>query len=284
MRPSGSRRARLRSAATALLAIAATAAGVATPSSATAQAAMPERSYCSDRPGLGTPPCTIAPGRISLETGMADWQRDRAGTAQVDAVLLGETAVRIGIGDAVELFAVGRPYGFVASRDATGRRPTVQGTGDVVAGVKVNLASPDGSGFSVAAMPFVTVPVGGRALGAGQWLAGLVVPMSFALDDLVSLQLTQQIGAAPDRDGAGRHSAYGLVAGIATALGRAASITHELAIGHDRDPDGRTTSTLYAASLAWMLRPDLQVDAGLVLGLDAASPDARFYVGIARLF
>ena len=31
------------------------------------------RDYCPARPGLGSPACTIDPGRVSVETSLADW-------------------------------------------------------------------------------------------------------------------------------------------------------------------------------------------------------------------
>lgn len=259
-------------------------AGAQAQAQAGAQSATGVRGYCSDRPGLGTPSCTIDRGRISVETGLVDWQRDRSTGSVSDLALIGETLVRIGVGDAIEIFGGARPLAVARIRENDAGGSTIRGTGDALMGVKVNLANPDGSGFSVAVMPFATLPLGNKALGAGRWTAGISVPLSYAIRDDISLQLTPRIDASADQAGYGRHPACGLVAGVGMALRDAVSITHELAVERDHDPDDPTTRSYLASSLAWMLRHDLQFDFGAVLGLDAASPDARFYVGIARLF
>jgi hypothetical protein len=47
------------------------------------------RDYCPARPGLGSPACTIDPGRVSVETSLADWTLDRQGADRTDTVLIG---------------------------------------------------------------------------------------------------------------------------------------------------------------------------------------------------
>lgn len=251
---------------------------------AVAQGAPPARDYCASRPGLGTTPCTIAPGKVSVELALIDWERDRQSGSGTDSVVAGDIAVRLGIGDTIELIGAATPYGFVRTSRAGGARATDHGSGDVTFGAKVNLVHPDGAAFSLAISPFVSLPVGGKALGAGQWAGGVVVPMSYLLGESVSLQLTPEYDIAADSDGRGRHPAYSLIAGVAMAVSDAASMTHEIAIGRNLDPERGATQAFYSFSVAWTPRDDLQFDLGTVLGLNSRSPDVRFYAGIARLF
>lgn len=242
------------------------------------------RGYCAARPGMGTTPCTISPGRVSVEVAAADWERSAEPGLRTDSLLFGDLAVRVGITDTIELLAQATPYGRLTTRQAGTPRTTEHGSGDVMLGAKVNLLNPDGSGFSIAALPFGTLPVGSTAFGAGDWSVGLLVPMSYAASDTVSLQLTPEFDFVADSDGVGRHPAYSLIAGVGVGVADGISITHELAIGRDLDPADTSTQTLYSTSLAWMPTDDLQFDAGTVLGLNSVAPDARFYVGIARRF
>lgn len=243
------------------------------------------RDLCPDRPGLNTPPCTVDPGHVLIEVGLADWTLDRQRDVRTDTILGGDVDVRVGLGDRTEVRIGWTPYGHVRTRDRTSgavdRRARV---GDVTLGLKRNLANPDGSGVSLALLPYATLPVGRAPVGAGDWGGGLVVPVSYEVGERIKLELTPEVDAAVDEDGGGRHLAYGSAIGISDDLTDTLNLTAELQALHDRDPAGHRTQELLGLSLAWQPRDGLQFDAGTALGLDHAAPDVELYVGLSRRF
>lgn len=242
-----------------------------------------DRDYCPARPGLGSPACTMSPGRVSIETSLGDWTLDKQPGERTDTVLIGDTQLRIGLSDSVEAQIGWTPVGFV--RDRTGGTiDRATRTGDVTLGLKANFAHPDGKGFSIAAQPFVTLPVGRPPVGAGDWGAGLVVPITYDLSDTVNLEVTPEIDAAVDQDGHGRHFAASTVVGLGFALNDKLTLTVEGQALRDDDPSGRTTQGLASASFAYMATKDLQLDVGGVAGLTGDAPDVELYAGIARRF
>lgn len=252
---------------------------------ATPALAKDERDYCPTRPGLNTTPCTIAPGRVSVETALADWTLDDGDDARTDTVLIGDTLARLGITDTIELQAGWTPYGHVRSRDkASGTVDRAGRIGDVTVGAKVNLLHPDGKGVSIAVQPFATLPVGRQPVGAGDFGAGVVVPVTFDLSDTLNLETTSEIDAAVDEDGSGRHLAYSGVVGLGLKLSKAVSVTLEGQVLRDEDPSGHTMQGLASMSLAWQPNDDLQLDTGAVAGLNRDAPDVELYVGISRRF
>src|SRR3546814_7519690 len=52
------------------------------------------RALCPDRPGLGTPACTVDVGAVVLEVGVADWTLDDNADSRTDSWAFG-AAVRI---------------------------------------------------------------------------------------------------------------------------------------------------------------------------------------------
>lgn len=242
-----------------------------------------DRDYCPARPGLGTPACTMAPGQVSVETSLGDWTLDKQGGDRTDTVLIGDTSVRIGLTDTIEAQVGWTPLGIVRERSG-GIVNRATRTGDATLGIKANLRNPDGSGLSVAVQPFVTLPVGRAPIGAGDWGAGLVVPITYDLSKTVNLEVTPEVDAAVDQDGRGRHLAYSGVIGVGFALNDAVTFTLEDQLVRDEDPSGATTQDLVSASLAWMPRKTLQLDVGAVAGLDRNAPDVELYAGIARRF
>ncbi|MBE2991186.1 transporter [Sphingomonas sp. CFBP 13603] len=242
-----------------------------------------EREYCPERPGIDTPACTMAPGKISVETAIADWTRDDQPGSREDNILFGDTLVRVGVSDTIEARVGWTPFGHDRMRDDTGV-DTVNGIGDVSLGLKANLHDPDGSGFSVAVLPFVTLPVGRSSIGAGDWGAGFLVPVTYELSDTLSLDLTPEIDAAVDQDGNGRHLAYSAAAGLAYKLNKDFTLTGEMQALRDDDPEEHATQTVAALSLAWAASDDLQFDVLGAAGLNDHTPDARVYAGISRRF
>lgn len=241
------------------------------------------RDYCPQRPGLGSPACTIDPGRVSVETSFADWTLDRQGGDRTDTVLIGDTLVRIGLTDNLEAQVGWTPVGFV--RDRSGGTVTrATRVGDATLGLKANLANPDGSGFSVALQPFVTLPVGRAPVGAGDWGAGLVVPVTYDLSKTVNVQFVPEIDAVVNQSGRGRHFAGGAVVGLGIELNDKLTVEIEGQAVRDDDPGGKSWQDSAALSFAYKAGENLQFDIGGIAGLNRDTPDFELLAGIARRF
>lgn len=250
-----------------------------------APAAAQDRDLCADRPGLGTPPCTVAPGKVMVEVGLVDWTLDRQPDTRTDTLLAGDTLVRFGVADHAELRIGWTAFGHVRERDRlTGAIDTMAGVGDVTVAANRNLVNPDGSGTSISLLPYATLPTGGSAIGAGDWGAGMLIPVSVELGGGVKLGLTPEIDAAVDDDRHGRHLAYGSVVGLGVDLSDAVSAAGEAQVIRDRDPGDHSTQALAGLSLGWQPGRDTQLDVGTNIGLNRASPDVELYVGVARRF
>lgn len=250
-----------------------------------APAAAQDRDLCTDRPGLGTPACTVERGRVVVEAGIADWTREHDASTRTDTLTDADLLVRIGIADHAEVQVGWTAFGDVRIRSrATGAREEQTGTGDVTLALRRNLTHPDGSGRSFAVMPYIILPTGGAAIGAQDWVAGVLLPMSADLADGVSIEWTPEVDAAANGDGSGRHLSYGSVAGLSFDLTKSLSFTPELSLFRDRDPQEHVTQALAGLSLAWQPGRNTQVDVGSNLGLNRASADVELYVGVARRF
>jgi hypothetical protein len=242
------------------------------------------RDYCPDRPGIGTPPCTIDKGHLSFEVGLADWTLDRSPTDRTDTLILGDALLRYGLTDSTEIQLGWTSFGRERDHDRlTGARTSRSRVGDVSVAVRQNLRNPDGSGFSVALMPFATLPVGRQPIGAGDWGAGLLMPVAYELGEHFSLEWVPEIDAAVDGDGNGRHLAYGGVAGFQAKLSKAVTATAEYQLIRDDDPAGHQTQQRAGLALSWQPKDDLQFDLGANAGL-RHQPDVELYIGIARRF
>ncbi len=250
-----------------------------------AGAAAPAREFCSSRPGLDTGPCVIEPGRFQVETGIGDFIHERDADGTTDTLLGLDTLIRIGLDETNELQLGWTPIGHVRMRDAAiGRVSHATGVGDVTLALRQNLRHPDGSGTSVAVQPFVILPAGRRPVGRGDWGAGVIVPLSFELNDKVSLTLDPEVDAAVDEDGDGRHLAYGGVVSFDFKLADKVDLQVEYAGMRDRDPMGHDTISRGSVSLAWQRGENGAFDIGAIAGLNRNSPNVEVYFGVTRRF
>lgn len=248
-------------------------------------AAAPVREFCPSRPGLDVGACTVEPGHFQVETGLGDFIHDRDGDGTTDTLLVADTLLRIGLDETSEAQIEWTPFGRVRMRDAaTGRVDRAARVGDVRLGLRRNLRHPDGKGTALAVQPFVVLPVGRAPVGAGDWGAGVIVPLSFDLADAISLTLDPEADAAVDADGDGRHLAYGGVVSVGLKLADDLDATVEYAAMRDRDPAGHETERRAAVALAWARGANMAFDVGAIVGLDRATPDLEVYVGVSRRF
>jgi len=260
-----------------LLAVAASATFGATPSHA--------REYCPDRPGINTPPCTMEPSKLSAEASFGDWTHDSSSDEVDDTVIVGDLALRYGLGESTELRLGWTAYGHMRSKDRiSGDISRQSGTGDVTLGIKQNLLDPEGKSFSVALLPSVTLPTGGHAIGSGDWSASLSIPVNVPISDSIAFIAAPEIDAATDEDRKGRHLAYGSAAGLAISLGEAINLAIEAQVLRDDDPQGHTTETIGGIAAGFSLSENAQFDCASEFALNANAPDVRVYVGFARRF
>ena len=236
---------------------------------------------CVNRPGIGTPPCTLPAGRVMVEVGAMEWDHTAAPGVRDDTLTLADSVARMGIGQSTEVqIGLG---GWGHERSRTGSVITnARGLGDATIGLRHGFGSEDDAKLAVQA--FVSLPVGRAPNGAGDWGAGLLMPIALPLPSGFSLALTPEIDAAVNGSGHGRHVAWGGVAGLSHSLGKALSLGAEVSAYRDEDPDGASTDSRVDVVSAWRAGRSLQIDLEFDLGVSRGAPDRALIVGFARQF
>jgi hypothetical protein len=244
-----------------------------------------DRDLCSDRPGKGTPACTLDEGKAQVEVSFGDYTHSRDADQIEDTTLIGDTLLRYGLTGDTEARIGWTAYGFDRTKDrATGDVDHSHGTGDVTLSVRHNFQNPDDNGTSIAVQPFVTLPVGGRAIGDGTWSAGVLVPFATDLAKDWRLQLDPEVDAAADEDRHGRHLAYSLVTGLTRSIGKTIQLSGEIFAQRDQDPSGHQTLASLDASAAYQSGKNRQFDISAYAGLTHATPRIELVAGVSQRF
>ena len=216
--------------------------------------------------------------------GLADWTLDRQPGTREDDISAGDLLVRYGLTDSLEMQVGWTAYTHVRARSGNvveqGRRHRrrVRRIAPEPARIRTARASRSQS------CPTRRCRSGSDGIGAGDWGAGLLVPVSYELPHGFALGLTAEADAAVDQDGNGRHLAYSAILGLDVPVSEKVGATVELSAGRDEDPSGHATQLLAGLSAGWTPNDDLQLDVGANLGLNRDSPDLELYFGVARRF
>ena len=238
--------------------------------------------FCVDRPGLGTPACTLKSGRAMIEVAPIAWDHSSDTETVEDDLTYGQALLRYGLDDKTEFQLGLNGYGTVRLRDRTsGGLTRGKGFGDTTLALRRSIS---GSGGPVALQAFVTLPTGSNGIGAGDWGAGLLVPIAIDLPANFELDLTPELDAAVNLSGAGRHFAWGGVVGLSHPLASDSTASAEVGARRDMEPASHTTFVRFAVSLAWQVASDVQIDFEGDLGLSADAPRHSLLVGLARRF
>lgn len=243
------------------------------------------RPFCADRPGLATPACTMAPGEGMLEFGSLDWTSDRADGVRTEALTMADVRIRLGIATATELqLDIPAHRAIRLHEQASGARQRATGVGNLTLALRHNFANPAGDGISWALMPWVSLPTGSHAVNDAVYAVGLSLPVTAELADGLSFAWTPEMDWVPDETGNGHHAVVGTVLGLGGSLGEALSFAVEASALHDSRAPAGSTQYLGGLSAGWQVATDVQIDAGINLGLNRAAPDTEFYTGVAFRF
>jgi hypothetical protein len=241
-----------------------------------------ENNFCAERPGQTTPPCVVAPGHLMIETGITSWGMTSDANGKTDAFTFGDSVLRVGIAPRLEAQLGWSPAVHLRTRDKTGNDITTAfNSGDVSLGLLYGLTGQNGP---VAFQAFVTLPTGKTPVGAGDWGAGVRLPVQLPLAENIQLGLTPEVDKKVNSSGSGHHTAYGGAVGLGYAVTPKVSISTDVSLFRDDDPTGGTTSAISGLSLAWQVGANTQLDLSGGAGLNNTSPDLQFHFGVAHLF
>lgn len=242
------------------------------------------RPMATDRPDTTESPLTVDAGHVQLELSFAAYERDRRNPERsgllVETWNLAPMNLRLGLRHNLELQIVVDNYVRVSAEAAApARRARESGFGDVTLRVKRNLLGNDGGDTAVALMPFVKLPSNSGGVGNRHVEGGLILPVNFVLGGLGLAAMTEVdvIRNAAD-DGS-------TVAWLNT-LTRGFGLTEKLgAFVELASTTGAGRHVLTAnGGFTYAVNPDLQLDAGVNLGVTRAAPDLTVFAGLSRRF
>lgn len=247
------------------------------------------RDLSTDRPGVASSPFTVDAGHIQVETGVwsYSWDHWSPDASLTRSRSLFSTNVKLGLTDWADLDMIIPVSNSIVTRTPIGpgqlSRTSAQGFGDVQIGAKVNFFGNDNGekqGFGL--LGYVKVPTAASGLGNNMAEFTLVAPYSFDLPLGFSMTVQSGVGLLRNGQKQGYHGDYQLAAEVSHSLFGISTLSGQFGITLDREGDHNSTEQDgVGPALQWLIRPWLQLDGGVTIGIARAATDWTPYAGLS---
>lgn len=237
------------------------------------------RELSTDRPDTTESPYTVDAGHFQVELSFLEYTRDDGGDDFEEFALL-PANIKIGLLNNVDLQLVVTPFVRQEFEDAAGSDDDdASGFGDTQLRLKVNFWGNDGGPTALAFMPFIQFPTGDDEVSANHAEGGLIFPLAVELPAGFGLGLMAEVDFVRDAANDGYDIDF-----VHTA-----TIGHDLAgplagyleyVGVAPSADDADYIAVLGAGLTYAIGDDVQLDAGVNVGLTDAADDVGVFAGV----
>ena len=247
------------------------------------------RDFEPDRPDATDGPHTMDGGRFQIETGIFEYGRDRHNTdfshIRSENFTWGDTELRVGLTNSIELDLIVPFYTVQRDRDLSlGRTERTSGIGDLIVGTKINFWGNDVKEGTAGGLelqlktPTASHGLGnGKVEGTGVFLFGMPLPAGF------DLSLNNGVAVNANDSGHGHHAELINSISIGHAIAGPLSAFAEFYTQFDPGHTGQWIGTA-DFGIMWQLRDNLQLDAGMNIGVSRAADDLETFFGVSYRF
>src|SRR6266567_1297962 len=244
------------------------------------------RQLTRDGPGKTESPATVDAGHFQLEMDAVSYTSDKASsggvTRRLEAWAIARMNFKVGLLNQLDAQLMLETYNLVFLREGKSR-VTQSGFGDVTARVKYNVWGNDEGRTALAMMPYLKLPTSQDHLGNHSFEGGLIMPLEVELPLHLYLGLTTRFDTVRDQDGGGYHTEFANSIALArTLFGRLGGYV-EFFSGVSTEP-GASWEGTFDAGLIYELTPNLQLDAGVNIGITRAAEDCNPFLGLTWRF
>lgn len=238
------------------------------------------REMSTDRPDATESPFTIDAGHFQIESDLVSRGRDEADGMHTTETHLGAVNLRIGLTKRTELGLFVSPDILFVEKSADGATFRRRGFGDLVVRGKFNFWGNDGEAFAIGGILDVTLRTAKKGLSDRGPDGGFLIPIEGNLGGGWSGGAMVGAELHRSKDHSGYTNVLIATATVSHALIASMNIYFELASESGGESDVGTFNT----GLTLRVSADLQLDAGVNLGLSRAATDQEVFLGVARRF
>ncbi len=246
------------------------------------------REMSTDRPDKTESAYSVDAGHFQVEMDLVTYTRDRdrtgGGDVSTDAWSVAPINLKVGLLHDVDLQLILEPHHRVRTHDRiAGTVVRQSGFGDTTVRIKKNFWGNDGGPSALAMMPYVKLPTHDDGLGNDAVEGGITFPLALELPAGWSLGAMTQVDVLRNDTGSGHHA--GLVNTVTFGhdlIGKLAGYVEFFSeVSTQRGDPWVGTVDL---GLTYGLTENLQLDAGINLGVTRSADDFNPFLGLSWRF
>ena len=236
------------------------------------------REMTTDRPDTTESPFTIDAGHTQLEMDALAFTHDRFEGVRATGLSAAPFNLRFGLTQNFEAGIFFSPIVRVTEEPRGGPKASRRGRGDVTLRAKLNFRGNNGGATAYGLIADVKLPTATRGFGNDKVEGALTMPVAFELGGGWDGGAMTSVGLL--YDGSRHRTAWGNTLTFAHELGRDVGAFFEVT---SQAGVGAHVCT-FDTGLTWQLSRELQLDAGVYLGVSRSAPDATWFAGVSRRF
>ncbi len=243
------------------------------------------RELTTDRPDKTESPYTVDAGHCQIELDLLSYSFDRYNVERanrtVDTFAIAPTNFKVGLLNNVDLQIIVESYNIQRTDDRSAkRRDTISGFGDTLVRLKINFWGNDGGDTAFGMIPFVKFPTNQHDLGNHAVEGGIIFPFAIKLPREFDLGAQTAVGYAQNETSSGYHQEFINSITIGHSILGELSGYVEFFSSVSREPSAEWMGT-FDFGVTYTVTPNVQLDAGLNIGLNRAADDLNPFVGLS---
>lgn len=243
------------------------------------------REFSTDRPDKTETPFTVDAGRYTMEADLFIYTSDTNSPDDNDTETFNFFVpnFKIGLTNSVDLQIIPEVYNIVRTKPNGGRREERSGFGDLTARIKVNFWGNDGGKTAFGMMPFIKFPTNQNDLGNNSIEGGIIFPLAIGLSEQWDVGMQTEFDFNKNDSDAGYNVGFVNTVSFGYEIDSKWSSYFELFTEKTTESGSQFVAT-FDTGLKYLLTENIQLDAGINIGLTEAADDLQPFVGLSTRF
>jgi hypothetical protein len=243
------------------------------------------REMATDRPDKTESAYTLDAGHYQIEMDLLSYTCDRSSAGgehlTTKALAIAPINLKVGVLNNLDLQIIAETYNIQRTKDRdTNRSTRVSGFGDLLLRCKTNLWGNDGGPSALSVMPFVKLPTNQHDLGNGALEGGIIFPFAMELPADWGFGAQAELDWLQDSTRSDYHGEFiNTVTVSHDIVGKLAGYV-ELFSNLSTERGAKWIAT-FDFGFTYAITRDIQLDAGMNVGLTDAADDLNPFLGLS---
>ncbi|HEY9849147.1 MAG TPA: transporter [Leptolyngbyaceae cyanobacterium] len=243
------------------------------------------REFSTDRPDKTETPFTVDAGRVTMEADLFVYTRDSNSPdgTRTESFNYFVPNFKVGLLNNIDLQIIPEVYNVVRTTPKNSPTQERSGFGDLTVRMKINFWGNDGGQTAFGMMPFIKFPTNQNNLGNNSIEGGVIFPLAIGLSDKWDVGMQTEFDFNKNEADAGYNVGFVNTVSFGYQINSRLSSYFEL-FTEARTESGSQFVATFDTGLKYLLTENVQLDAGVNIGLTEAADDLQPFMGLSVRF